>query len=681
MIKRWTLKKPDSDRVKDIVTHGCISPLAARSLVMQGIDTMEKAAAFFGQDKEERYLDPFDIMDMDKAADIIADAVENERFICIYGDYDCDGITATAVMTDYLENIGANVIPYINERAEGYGMNPDAVRKLHEKGVELIITVDNGIAAIDEAKLCKELGMELIVTDHHQPGDELPCAAAVVDPHRKDDTCGYEDYCGCGLALKLVAAVEQKLGGDDPDSMDFAIDTYGDLCAVATVADVVPLTAENRLLVQDGMIRLANTERPGLAQLIEKAGIKEINSTALAFGIAPKINAAGRIASPSEALSLLMCDDEEMADRLADRVMKLNAERQSLTDEIYRDIAEQVNNDPYLLNRRVLVFVSKGWHHGVIGIAAARLVEIFDKPAFVMTEEENGELRGSARSCGDFNVFDSLVFCSEHLTKKGGHSGAGGFSLEKKDLQGFMDGLEKYAASLPERPVTQIPVCADLTASDITVENVEGLSILEPFGEQNPQPVFLFPDCVVTDIMPMSEGAHTRLTLDMNGTKLDAPIFRQRTEDFPYKKGDRLNILASLGVNEWNGRKSIRLRVIDMRRKGIKQEKLINAEDYYDRFRRGELTDERLLKGMTPDRGIMGKIYLNIKGKSTPHDLYSSLGDENVNYCMLLNALDIFDEAGLISYDRFANTVERRQVTGKADLTLTPTYKKLTKAV
>ncbi len=678
MVKRWVLVKTDEQKTRELAAKGQISSLAAKALVMRGCDDITKAAAFFGQDSTERYSSPSCIQDMDKAAGLISEAAENGTLICVYGDYDCDGITATALFADYLNNIGANVTTYINERSEGYGINSDAIRRLAAEDVGMIVTVDNGIAALEEAKLCKELGITLIVTDHHQPGDELPCAAAVVDPHRSDDTAPYEDLCGCGLAMKLVAAME---GGDS----EFAAEQYGDLAALATVADIVPLNGENRSIVVDGMRCIKNTERPGLAALIEKAGIKNINSTSIAFGLAPKINAAGRIASPRNALDLLMSEDEETAAELADKVIALNTRRQSLTDSIYADIAEQIARDPALLSRRVLVFTGEGWHHGVIGIAAAKLVELFDKPAFVITAEPDG-LRGSARAvtqvrdeAGCFNVFDSLVYAGEFLTKKGGHAGAGGFSLERAQLDGFVDALEEYAASLPRRTVTEIIACADITPDELTEENVSGLSILEPYGEKNPKPVFLLSDCTVKDVLSMSEGAHTKLVLEYCGRRLDAPMFGVRTESFPYKAGDRLNILVNLDINEYNGRRSIQLRILDIRMKGMKQEKLISSEDYHDKFVRGEITEQELLRAMTPTRDDLAVIYRSIDTPRTPLDAYSSVScvSGTISYCKFLTALDIFSEAGLIAYDRFANSVSRCPADKKADLSLTPTMRML----
>ncbi|MDE7295300.1 MAG: DHH family phosphoesterase, partial [Oscillospiraceae bacterium] len=342
MISKWIIGSVDKKAVKELAARGGISPLAAAALVSMGYDTLEKAAAFFGQaGNDDNYSnddysilsaglsDPMTIKDMDKACEIISEAVETGESICVYGDYDCDGITATTLLVNYLGDMGAQVVPYINERSEGYGMNCGAVRKLHEQGVGLIVTVDNGISCHEEAELCRELGIKLVITDHHMPGEKLPCAAAVVDPHREDCPSVYKNYCGCGIALMLVAALE----GD----MDVAVEQYSDLAAIATIADIVPLDGENRIIVRHGLHFLENTENAGLAALMEKAGLKKpYNSRQVAFGIAPRINAAGRIGSPLDALAMLGADDPEDAEELSEKVCILNARRKEIEDSIMR---------------------------------------------------------------------------------------------------------------------------------------------------------------------------------------------------------------------------------------------------------------------------------------------------------------------------------------------------------
>ncbi|MCI7767649.1 MAG: single-stranded-DNA-specific exonuclease RecJ [Oscillospiraceae bacterium] len=677
MIKKWLIKTPDEKAVKDLSAKGGLTSLAAKTLVCTGADTMEKAVSFFGQDSEDgaEFSDPLLIRDMEKACEIINEAVDSGELICVYGDYDCDGVTATAVLAGYLTDIGGNVITYINERAEGYGMNCNAVRKLSEQGVSLIVTVDNGISAIEEAELCRELGITLVITDHHQPGKALPIAAAVVDPHRPDCPSQYKSYCGCGLVLKLITAME---GGDTEQ----IIEQYSDLAAIATVADVVPLTGENREIVRQGLHYLENTENEGLRALIEKSGIKPpYTSMSAAFALAPRINAAGRIGSPSDALKLLMSESPEEAEEYAERVCTLNTSRRDYENKIIRDIIAQINEDNSILDSRVLIFKGTGWHHGVVGIAAARCVERFGKPVFLMSADEEGtELRGSARSIEGLNVFKALSFAEEALEKFGGHSGAGGFSLEEDKFPLLKEKLLEYADMQAAEGITCVPsiqVSGAVSPAELTVENVKGLDVLEPFGEGNPRPVFLLQGCRIDNIISLSNGAHTKLALSGGGTSLTALMFGTKPEEFPLQRGDEANLLVSPEINSYNGKESVSLRVSDIRKKGLNQQKLIAAEDAYYRFRRGESLESRLISAITPERADLAAVYKSAgRNELSPTGLYSRLETE-MNYCKFLICLDIFSEAGLMKYDRCAERVHIIPGAPKADTEQTPTMKRL----
>ena len=400
-MKKWLVRKPQKEFAEKILRESEVTPLCADILAARGFTSAEDAAKQLNSDG---LSDPFLLKDMREAADVINDAVENFESICIYGDYDCDGITSTVILFSYLECMGANVTYYIPERSEGYGLNADAVRELAKRGVNLIITVDNGISAIEESKLIYELGMRLVVTDHHQPGDELPQAEAVVDPHRKDCPSTFKYLCGAGVALKLVAALEN---GD----YEIALNEYGEFAAMGTVADVVSLTGENRYIVSNGLRLLENSERPGVNALIKKSGLKfPLTSTSLAFGLAPRINASGRFGSPSLAARLFITDDETEALMLTDELERLNSERKKAETDIISEIEQQIANNPAILYERVIILNGENWHHGVIGIVASRIMERFDKPCFIITQE--GEMsRGSARSFGNFSVFKALDYC------------------------------------------------------------------------------------------------------------------------------------------------------------------------------------------------------------------------------------------------------------------------------
>ncbi len=666
-MKKWTVGKPDINAANRLAEMGGLPPLCARVLVSRGIDTVERAADLLGDGNG--LSDPFLITDMRKAAETIIAAVDEGKKICVYGDYDCDGITATVLLYSYLQCIGGDVSYYINLREEGYGLCADAVRRLAEEGTELIITVDNGISAAEEAVLVKELGMELVITDHHQPPEILPEAVAVVDPHRADDCSPFKDLCGCGLALKLVAAMD---GG----SCESALEQFSDLAAIATVADVVPLKGENREIVRLGLKYLENTENAGLKALMNASGIKlPVTATQAAFGLAPRINAAGRFASASEAAELLLCEDGDTAKQMAARLNSLNEQRKKAETEIMEDIHQKILTNNGILYKRVLFLYGEGWHHGVIGIVASRLAERFGKPVFILSEDGDFA-RGSARSAEGFSVHKALAACADCLVKFGGHTGAGGFTLKKEDVQSFDDALQKYAAE--EYAVASgVPLHADmlLRPEELTVENVSALSVLEPYGEGNPKPVFMLQGARLLETVPLSEGKHTKLKLTYGNIGVYGLMFGTRTAEFPYKPGDMLDIMASAEINSYNGRTSVNLRIEDCRRSGVSQKKYFAAKEAYERYKRGEGADSSLVSRIVPNRDDLAAVYRAVPAEGILFDdayfaLHSmqSVQSESMNYCKFRLALDIFEELGLVRTDPAAEKAERIPVRKKADL-------------
>ena len=665
-MKKWKICRPDENAVKKLLLHSDLSPLCADVLVSRGISDLESASEFIRTDGLE---DPFVLKDMDKAVAIINDAVENGKRICIYGDYDCDGITSTVILYSYLESMGADVAYYIPERSEGYGLNEDAVRKIYNDNTDLIITVDNGISAIKESKLIKELGMELIITDHHQPGDELPVADAIINPHQKDCESNFKNICGAGVALKVTAALD---GGD----YEMALEQFGDIAALATIADIVPLTGENRYIVQTGIQYMKNTERCGLIELMKISGIidengisKTITSGEVAFMIAPRINAAGRFGSPLNAFELLTCDDPETAADLAKQLNTLNGQRKESEKEIIRQIYEQINSRPSVLSHRVLVFSGKGWHHGVIGIVAAKIQEKYGKPCFIITEE--GDMsRGSARAFGEFSVFGCLSFCDKILHKFGGHQSAGGFSLKTEDISKFIELVQEYAVLKYENmPVFTLKADKLLVPSDITVANTEGLKILEPFGEENREPLFAVTGTVVEDIIPLSNGTHTKLKINYGGISFFALMFGVKTDEAPFSKNELWDFMVHLDVNEFKGRKTVNLNVKDYRKSGINQESFFSADLAYDKYIRNEELPEEYYKRMCPDRDELIKVYSAI-GESpiTLMPLFIKTDPKQINYCKLRICLDIFSELGLIRYDYSVSEVSKAKVKEKVNL-------------
>lgn len=661
-MKKWIVRNPDANTALSLAQNSGLSELCSQVLVSRGISDINTASEFINPDIPEN---PFIMKDMLEAVETINNAVDSESKICVFGDYDCDGIVSTVMLVSYLEFIGADVSYYIPERSEGYGMNENAVRKIAENGTDLIITVDNGISAIAEAELISELGMKLIVTDHHQTGENLPLAAAVVNPHRNDCPSCFKELCGAGVVLKLISALE---GGD----YECITEQFGDIAAIATIGDVVSIKGENRYIVKKGLEMLRNTERPGLSALIEKCGMKNgsINSVSAAFMIVPRINASGRFASPKLAAELLMCENEEQAEIIADELNILNNQRKQAENDILLQIEKQINENPQLLSKRVLVFRGNNWHHGVIGIVAARITEHFGKPCFIITDEADGMSRGSARSFGSFSVFRCLDFCSELLVKFGGHMGAGGFSVKTSDAEAFDDKIQEYARLYHDiMPVFSVSADKIIMPDEINTENIKGLEVLEPFGEGNPEPLFIVNGAVVDNIVSLSNGLHTKLILKYGNTVFEALMFRTPPDTLSIRKGERWNFIVSFEINSYRGRESVSAKVRDYRKYGIKQNKYILSDDIYGRYLRNEINDSSLYSEICPSRTELTLVYKYLGNSSQNTDnMYFNLEPNGISLCKLKICLDIFRELGIVSLDSYNDTIKRIPVDHKVNL-------------
>ena len=675
MQKRWEIGEPDPGKAELLRRQGSISKLCAEVLVSRGIESVTAASEML--DTAE-LSDPFLLKGMQEAADRILAAVESGERICVYGDYDCDGVTATVILTDWLTCAGANVTWYIPTRKEGYGMRAERIRALKEEGVSLIVTVDNGISAVEEAKLIGELGMHLVITDHHRPGDVLPQAEALVDPYQPGCLSPYKPICGAVVVLKLIAAMD---GGD----LEMALEQFGDLAALATIADVMPLDGENRYIVRRGLELLANTERMGLISLMAVCGIEEgqpVPASAAAFQLIPRINAAGRFASASLAAKLFLTDDPDEAQLLAGQIHALNNDRRETEQVIYGEILDEIRKDPALLSKRVLVFAGENWHHGVIGIVAARLLERYGKPCFLMSRAEDG-YRGSARSFGEFSVFESLKACEEHLLRYGGHPGVGGFTVPEDQVQAFDDALQAYAAAHhPVMPVMTLHAERALSLQELSFDNVAGLHILEPFGAGNPEPRFVLSSAAVTDVSPMgTTGQHTQIRIAQGNVQARIPIFRMTPEETGILAGSTLDFLVSAEIGEYRGKPQLTLRAADWRISAQAQEQAIAADAAYDAYQRGEkLPSLVYYQRMCPHRRDLVAVYQLVKAKPMPIAvIVQKLGKLGMNLCRARMCASIFDELGLMRYDAAADTAVRVPVSEKRDLNESQRYRAILK--
>ena len=515
--RAWTLKQFDRAALKDLTA--AIAEQNTEELEMNAMDDepwseQKYAATLAAQQKEvgllagilaargitdptealtllageEELSDPMLLTDMDKACARILEAIDKEQTIVVYGDYDVDGVTATALLYQHLKGMGASVKCMLPSReGDGYGLSKNAIQSIHDKGCQLIVTVDNGISALEEAEFAASLGVDLIVTDHHLPHDALPKAVAVVDPRRADDHSPFKGLCGAGVAFKLCAALD----GCPPEEM---LDYCGDLAAVGTVADVMPLTGENRTLVKAGLKLLQQTDRPGISALLEEVGLegKPITAENVSYAIAPRINAAGRMDNAVTALQLVLCEDEERAAELAHKLNEINVARQETEQEIVKAAQEQLDAEPAILEDRVILIWGRDWHPGVIGIVASRLVEKTGRPVIVVSVDEHGEGKGSGRSVQGFNLHECIASCEDILLRFGGHAMAAGLSVREENLPELRRRLNEWAARECAVLFTP-PLECDLSIhlDRITVESVRRLEQLAPYGAENPTPVFV----------------------------------------------------------------------------------------------------------------------------------------------------------------------------------------------
>jgi len=537
--------------------------LVSSVLTARGVESVEDATVFLDR---EHYLEhsPFLMKDMDKAVERISRAIANEEKIAVFGDYDVDGITSTVLLVDYLRSRGANCIKYIPRRVEdGYGLGKEPMRVLREQEhVDLIITVDCGITAIDEAEFAKEIGVDLIITDHHECKDCLPDAIAVVNPHRSDCAYPFKSLAGVGVALKLVLA----LGGNDRENALFA--RYCTLAAIGTVADVMRMSDENRTIVYRGLESIRSSDFLGLQALLRETGLedREVTSIQIGFVLAPRINAAGRMGEAELAADLLLTDDPARAEQMARELCELNRERQVVEQEIFAQAVEQIESLPSE-QRSALVLSSEAWHQGVVGIVASRLAEKYSCPSFMI--HLSGEMgKCSCRSYGGFNLFAALESCSDLLEGFGGHELAAGFTIKKENIPLFRQRINRCASEYCNgvAPVSSLEVDVVLQRPElISLEEVESLGLLEPYGAGNGRPVFCFMGAKLESLQPVGQNKHLKLRVSKGKYSFDAIYFSATRAECGLEAGDRVDIAFHLQVNDFRGNRTVQLQVIDLR--------------------------------------------------------------------------------------------------------------------
>lgn len=667
--KRWIVADADKEKASMLSEKLNIDPFIVFLLVSRGIDDELSMSDFLSDSCA--FTSPYSLKDMDKAVSRINKALDNCEKICIYGDYDCDGVTSTALLYTFFESMGADVTYFIpNRLIDGYGMNNNAIDEIKSRGTNLIITVDNGISAVDEAEYIYSLGMELIITDHHLVGDILPKACAVINPHRKENKLKFRDFAGVGVAFKLACALYDGDAGE-------MLEQYADLVALGTIGDVVALKSENRDFVKAGLELINNGSRIGIEALREAAGNADNELTAVdaAFQLCPRINAAGRMDTASKALELLICDDYEQAHFKAQQLNIENNHRHEVEKNIADDIAIAVSDNPELVEDRVIVIAGRNYHRGVIGISASHVVSLYGKPAVIIGIHDDGSCTGSARSVDGFNIFDAISSCSDLLTHFGGHPLAAGLGLSESDIHIFRQRINEYAAKMyPVMPEQVLKLDCKLSPFYLNTDLVDNLMQLEPYGAGNSQPIFGLFNVKLMSVTSIGDGKHIRFEVEKKGRSFKIVKFQTAQEDFPYKNGDMLDIAIKISKNYYKGRYYLSICAQDIRLNATDDDKYFREKSSFELFRLGDYAQD----GIYPDRNVFALLYRFLKQSEGWQygfdDLYFAMG-QSITYAQLYFALETLCQAGLISRD--GRKILLNKTEGKANLENTNIIKTL----
>lgn len=558
MSKKWQVYQVDNEKVEQIQQKYEVNKLLATILANRGI-VEEKQIDKFLHPKRSDFYNPYEMPDMEIAVNRIAKAIENKEKTIIYGDYDVDGITSVTVLKSFLEERGLKVDEYIPNRLnEGYGLNNKAVETIASQGYTLMITVDCGISAVEEVKYANELGIETIITDHHEPGNELPDALAVVDAKRKDNKYPFRNLAGVGVVFKLSQAIGMRLGLEEKEYLK-----YLDIVCIGTISDIVPLVDENRVIVKLGLKLVEQTKNLGLRSILKSAGYSKIDSTTISFGVAPRINASGRMGHQEDALKLFLSKEINEVNELTQKLNDYNRIRQETEKNIYAEAIKQIEKDN-LAEKNTIVVMGKNWHHGVIGIVSSKITEMYFKPSILLCEEDDYG-KGSGRSIPGFDLYEALTECKEFIDRFGGHSMAIGINIKKEKFENFKDKLEEIAIQKHIEDIVPIlKIDAQVSLDEISKDMVDSLKELEPFGEENKTPLFVFKNLKIDSIRALSEGKHLKLTLKDSKNIVNAIGFNLGELTNEYKIDDRVDVVGNLEINSFNGMENIQINIKDI---------------------------------------------------------------------------------------------------------------------
>ncbi len=667
-MKKWTVAKLNKDIAVDISMRHELPMLIAMILEIRGIIHDDEINDFLYN--ESVLSDPFDAKDMDKAVERIKQAIENYEKICIYGDFDADGVTSTALLYSYLETVGANVMFYIPAReGEGYGMNKEAIDLLNSQDVNLIITVDNGIAAVDEIAYANSLGIDTVVTDHHMPNTVLPDAVAIVDLHQEDCESYFKELSGVGVALKLVMAIEGEYGDTEQ-----ILENYSDLAAIGTIGDIVELVGDNRVIVKNGLKYIGNSDRCGINALVEQSGLsdRKITTGNVSFTLVPRINAGGRLGLSKKTVSMLLAEDEITASEIAQELCDDNTQRQAIEKEILNDIDERIKRNPSIVQNRVIVVCGENWHQGVIGIVASRLKEAYGKPSIVISVDDD-VCRASGRSVKGFSLCDAVFACSDLLTQFGGHPMAVGFGILPENIEDFIYAINEYAKTV-QMPVPELELDCKLNPAQLSVSLADQLSMLEPFGAGNPTPLFGLYNMSVSDIHELGGGKHLKLTLSRGVNSVTAMKFSTTKKEFPYNIGDTVDCAVTLDKNVYNNIESLSIIIKEMRFSNIDDDAIFVSKEAFEAFCTGEDISPETARELLPDRGEFAHVYRFLRANNgfdySVDTLLYRLDNPIISYGKLRVILECMNELSLIEiYEGMTSTkIKLNEVEGKVNL-------------
>lgn len=681
-MKVWSVAQLDKEKAQKISQDFGIPMLVSAVMNVRGINTHEDVEAFLSD--EVIFDDPFDIKDMDRAVSRVLSAVESGEKICIYGDYDADGVTSTAMLYQYLETIGAEVSFYIPSRAdEGYGLNSSAVSELGKKGVKLLITVDNGISAYDETELANSLGIDVVITDHHTVPPRLPNAVAVVNPHRSDCKSRFKELSGVGVVFKLIMALE----GENADFQALS-DEYSDIAAIGTIGDIVSLTGENRVIAKQGIEKISRSNRIGIRALLKASGCldKELTASDVSFSLVPRINAGGRLGLSSKSVELLLTEDEQYAESLAQKLSDDNSQRQLIEQEILKEINIKISENPSILREPILVIDGENWHQGVIGIIAARIKGIYGK-ACIIISKEGDTAKASGRSIEGFALNKAVFACGKFLEHFGGHAMAVGFSLKCRNIEAFKKALFAYYYAENTIYLPEIKIDCKLNPVLLSLELTDSLSLLEPYGAGNPTPVFGLYNMKITEIKFLSNGRHKRITVTRAGVNHTVMCFGMSDSEFPYNVGDTVDLAVSLSKNFYKNNVYLSIIAKDIRYAGYDTSAQLCSLRLYDRFVSDspipKMFNDELLK-LIPLREDFAALYRYIKSAGSLNMSVEalSLGVNSMLCGKLMVCLTAMSQLGLITYSEQPEglSITVLPVNGKVDLENAPIIKKFREA-